>query len=278
MKFSNRASLLTRYQKLSGSSSSYITNMIGFERNLSSKKIKRNNHFILGLMMLNERTNGGILSNNYFNLALSNNIKLTENGTLKLALSGTYANKILNLSSATFQSQFGSFGFMNGASNYDPIPGINSNHIEINSGIAYQYLNSNFDYELGGAIFHASRPQEGQSANNKYILDPRGVGHATFKWRPSTNGEFMFSGNMQVQSNYTLILFGGTYTYLLQDEAAHKLTLGLWNKFNESLYPYFAMKVNGFEVGLSYNIVSGKSKTLNALTSIEASMTWDFGK
>lgn len=275
----NRASFITRNQWWGGGSQPYITNTISFERNLSSKQSNPSNQLALGLMMLNERSNGGVLSNNYFAAALSDQVRLSEHGVLKAAISGTYSNRMLNLASATFQTQFGSFGFMSTASNYDPISATNSSFVELNTGLAFEHTTTDFDYEIGGAIFHASRPKQGVFNNTKYDMDPRGVGHASLKWRPNANGEFLLSGNVQVQAKKQLVTIGGAYTVNLHDEADHKLTVGVWDRVDESIYPYVALQVKTMKFGLSYDVVSTKVKSsFNSVSSVEASIVWDFGK
>lgn len=275
----NRASFITRNQWWGGGSQPYTTNTIAFERKLSAGLINENNQLAIGLMMLNERSNGGVLSNNYFAAAISDQVRLTEHGILKAAISGTYSNRMLNLANATFQTQFGSFGFMNTASNYDPIAAANSSCVELNTGIAYEHTTSSFDFEIGGAIFHASKPKQGVFNNTKYEMDPRGVGHTSLKWRPNANGEFLFSGNLQVHAKKHLVTFGGAYTVNLHDEADHKITVGIWDRVGESVYPYVALQVKTMKFGLSYDVVSSKVKSsFNAVSSVEASVVWDFGK
>jgi hypothetical protein len=75
---------------------------MGYEGHILSNLTNKYNRLSLGLMMLNENSNGGILSNNYFNAALSNQTQLTEKIILKMAISGTYSNRMLNLSNSTF--------------------------------------------------------------------------------------------------------------------------------------------------------------------------------
>ena len=275
----NRVSFITRSQWWGGGSQPYITNMLGYERKLSSGIINENNQLSLGLMMLNERSNGGILSNNYFAAALSDQIRLSEHGVLKAAISGTYSNRMLNLAGANFQTQFGSFGFMSTASSYDPISATNSSYVELNTGLSFEHRTNDFDYEIGGAIFHASKPKEGVFNNTKYEIDPRGVGHASIKWRPNNKGEFLLSSNVQVQAKKQLVTIGGAYTVNLHDEAEHKLTVGLFDRIDESVYPYVALQVNTMKFGLSYDVVSSKVKSsFNAVSSVEASVVWSFGK
>lgn len=274
----NRTSFITRSQWWGGGSQPYITNNFNYERRIISGLLNENNKLTGGLTMLNERSNGGILSSNYFSAAISDQVRVSENGILKLALSGTYYNRMLDLSMATFQTQFGSFGF-NNTNSYDPISTTNTSNFELNAGMAYERTTTNLDYEIGGALFHISKPKEGMFNNGNYLMDPRGVGHASLKWRPNSKGEFLFSSNIQIQAKKHLTIIGGAYTVNLHDDADHKLTFGLWDRVNESISSYFSLQVKTLKFGLSYDVPTNSvHSSFNSVKSFEGSIVWEFGK
>ncbi len=279
MQAENKFSFISRNQWWGSGAQSYLTNSMSYEGHVLSNLTNKFNHLSLGLMMLNENSNGGVLNNNYFSAALSNQTQITEKIVLKLAISGTYSNRMLNLSNSTFQSQFGSFGFMNTASNYDPVAATSPSYIEMNTGFAMEYSSSYIDYEWGGAIFHASKPKLGFYDNTKYEIDPRGVAHGALTIRPNKNGAFIFSGNWQVQAQKQLFTIGGGYTFNVGDSANHQLSIGICDRINESIYPFASLKVNSFVIGLSYDVTTAKNKTsFSSLNSSEASIVWEFGK
>jgi len=279
MQAENKFSFISRNQWWGSGAQSYLTNSMGYEGHILSNLTNKYNRLSLGLMMLNENSNGGILSNNYFSAALSNQTQLTEKIILKMAISGTYSNRMLNLSNSTFQSQFGSFGFINTASNYDPVAATSPSYIEMNTGLALAYTSTTIDYEFGAAIFHASKPKLGFYDNTKYEIDPRGVAHGSLTIRPNKNGAFTFSGNWQVQAKKQLYTIGGEYTFNVGDSANHQLSIGIWNRINESIYPFASLRVNSFVIGLSYDVITAKNKTsFSSLNSSEASIAWEFGK
>ena len=55
--------------------------------------------------------------------------------------------------------------------------------------------------------------------------------------------------------------------------------LGLWQRFEESLYPYLSFESKKIKLGLSYDIVTNKIRTTyNNVQSIELSFSWKLRK
>ena len=277
-----RISMITRNQWWGGNSQPYLTNTVSFEKRIGEKNLGED-QFVMGLMLLNERSNGGVLSNTYFTGGLNyrNSLDAEGKSVLSGAISASYSNRMLDLSQATFQSQFGSFGFIQSASNYDPISSssLNNKYFDVNIGLSYEHKSNKMDYEIGSALFHASRPKEGVLNNTEYKMDPRVVFTSTLNWRPSITGEWSLSGNYQIQSQKQLLTMGVTYAVCVTDNTTHKAILGLYNRFNESVYPYIGIQSNDLKFGVSYDIITGAAKTsLNSVQSFEASMSLTIGK
>jgi hypothetical protein len=187
---------------------------------------------------------------------------------------------MLDLENATFQSQFGSFGFMQTASNYDPVSSFNLNnkYFDVNAGISYAHKGDKVDYEIGGALFHASTPKEGIFNNSKYNMDPRGVFNGSLKWRPTGKGKWDFAGNYQRQAKKQLVTIGASYAMYLSDSAGQKVIIGLYHRLKESFYPYIGIQSNDLKFGVSYDVITGPAKTsFNSVQSVEATLSLTFG-
>jgi type IX secretion system PorP/SprF family membrane protein len=269
----NRASFISRSQFWGGQS--FATNMLGFERNITASQ-QKDNQMNLGLMMLNERSNGGMLSNSYFNATVQDNVRLTENGVVKGGISLAYVNKLIDLSGATFGTQYGAFG--SSSTSYDPVGGSSIKYMDLNLGVAYEHTTDQLNFELGAAMFHAARPKESFIKSSNYRINTRNVAHAAVTWKPSAAYELLFAGNVQFVGSKKYTTFGGAFTYHLHDELANKLTIGIWNRVGEFVSPYVALQVKDAKFGLSYDVASNKIKTSsNSLSSVEASVVWSFG-
>ena len=278
---STRVQSNARNQWWGGTSLPYSTKTIQIERRLNSRN-SENNEIVLGLMFLNERSNGGILSNTFFSGAVNVKKKLDEKGNsiISGALSCSYNNRMIDLSNATFQSQFGSFGFIRTASNYDPIStfNLNSKYIDFNAGLNYEKKSQKFDFNIGGTLFHVGKPDEGFAPNGKYPIDFRKVITSSIKYRSEKNKEVEFLANFQNQNKSSLLTYGTTYSLIFDEIKGSKLTYGLFHRVNESIYPYVGIKYNGMNLGFSHDIITGSAKTsFNTVQSFELSLGYVFG-
>ena len=98
LKKESRLQMITRNQWWGGNSKPYTTNMVSLEKRLGEKSLGED-QFVMGLMFLNERSNGGILSNSFFTGAIKyrNSLDASGNNVLSGAISGSYSNRMLDL-------------------------------------------------------------------------------------------------------------------------------------------------------------------------------------
>lgn len=254
----------------------YVGNMINLERDLMLNKAKYNRLYI-AVSMLNESSNQGILNNNFFNFTLSNKVRISEKNSIKTAIQATYTNLFVNLNNSNFQSEFGNYGFLNNINTFDPIPSTSNSYYELNPGVIFEHQDSTYDFLIGGAIFHASNPRVSFFNNIKYQIPIRYVINGSLKLKLKNKNELIFSGYFQSNSKINRLTIGGLYSININN-SIKSLSFGIWNKFNEALYPYFAFKYNKIQLGISYDILENRKKISNFSTSsLETSMIWSFG-
>jgi type IX secretion system PorP/SprF family membrane protein len=274
-----RISFITRNQWWGGSTQPYTTNTVSLEKRLGGKSLEKD-QFVLGLMFLNERSNGGILSNTFASggLTYRNSLDALGNEVLSGGLTVSYSNRMIDLTNATFQNQFGSFGFMQSANNYDPISTLTNKYIDMSLGIAYESKSEKVSYMVGGSLFHASKPTAGVFNNTKYSIDPRLVLHGTVKFTSASKADWGIDGNVQMQGAKQLFTIGTTYSQPINSEATSKAVVGVYERFGESLYPYLGMHTAKWKFGVSYDIIQSEVKTtFNSIQSFEASFVLEFG-
>ena len=275
-----RVSCISRNQWWGGSSQPYATNTVSLEKRIGAKTLDQD-QFVLGLMLLNERSNGGVLSNTFASLGLSyrNSLDTAGNDVLSGGLIVSYSNRMIDLSKASFQTQFGSFGFMQSASNYDPISALNNKYIDMSMGIAYEHKSERVSYIVGGSLFHASKPNAGVFNDTKYTINPRVVLHGAVTFTNGNKVDWTIDGNVQIQGEKQLFTLGTTYAKPVNAQQTFKIVAGVYERFGESLYPYLGMKATNWKFGLSYDVIQSEVKTaFNSVQSIEASFVWEFGK
>jgi type IX secretion system PorP/SprF family membrane protein len=274
-----KVGLLIRQKWWGENARPFTTNAISVEKQLTSN-INYFNLMYVGLNMLNERSADGVLTNSYFGATLNDKIKIAEHDFLSTALSITYANRLVDLSAATFQSQFGSFGFMPTAVNYDPISLVSNKYFDLNAGLSFDHQGaSKLDYQFGVGLFHVNKPGQSVLNNENYKLAMRSVIHGNLIYNFNNKDKAQFGTNLQTQGQDNIFTFGGAYTRVLDAPKNINITVGLWDRWNEAIYPYIGVQYNDIHLGLSYDIPPADIRNrLGSVNSLEASLTWDIGK
>ena len=257
----------------------FNASLVAYEQKISHKK-QLNDYFALGGMMMMESSNGGLLKNNYLNISTAYHNALNEDGSRKLSLGLglVYANRMLDASKFITQSQFGSFGFMHTASNYDPINLSNNKYIDVNAGVAIEDIQSNFGYRLGAAMYHINRPSEGVFKTDEYRMKQKLILESELYFPTKDGGKWTISANNQMQGKFILFSLGAMYETNLPN-TEYTVGIGAWHRFEESLYPYLSVESKKLKLGLSYDMVTNKVRTkYNNVQSIELSMAWKINK
>ncbi len=257
----------------------FNASFISYEQKLRHKK-QLNDYFAIGGLMMMESSNGGLLKNNFLNFSSAYHNALNEDGTKKISvgLSIVYANRLLDASKFITQSQFGSFGFMHTATNYDPIHLSKNNYFDLNAGVAIEDKQPNFGYRLGASVYHINRPSEGVFKSEEYRVKQKLIIESELYIPSKNGGKWTISANNQMQGKFLLFSLGAMYEKELPN-SDYTLGLGLWQRFEESIYPYLSVESKKIKLGFTYDIVTNKVRTTyNNVQSIELSFAWKLGK
>ncbi|SKA11009.1 PorP/SprF family type IX secretion system membrane protein [Sediminibacterium ginsengisoli] len=274
-----RATAVFRSQWWGAYSEPYNTTSIAVEKGFTAGLAQKST-FGLGISLLNDASNGGLLKNNYAGLHAAYHLALDKNGDqqLGMGISGIYANRLLNLNMFEYQSQFGSMGFQRTAPSYD-VPVIdNRKYVDFNVGMIYSNRKANSGYYLGAALFHAAKPVQGAFKNSNYSLDQRYSFQGGIQWYAKNGNEFAISGLLDVQGGNKVFTAGAVYRMKMHTTAVETFNLGLWNRFGDACYPYVGVQGKKWLIGISYDIVTSKINDYNSVQSLELSCAWSFGK
>jgi type IX secretion system PorP/SprF family membrane protein len=261
-----------------GSSPAFNTVAASLEHKISSTT--SNGGFSLGLSMLSEGSNAGLLKNNYFSGGISYQQSLYADG--REALTGgvliTYANRYLDVDKLYFQSQFGSMGFQRSIPANDPAGIANNNYMDLSAGLQYSKTNERIGYSFGASIFHAAATTKNTAAEETYRLPARISLQAGVQLYLGMD-QLHFSGIAELQSQKSIYSLGGVYKMRINDDPAEFLNIGLWKRFGDSFYPYIAIEDEKWLAGISYDVVTGSLKELyGSVQSFEFSLILKFGK
>lgn len=258
----------------------YNTSSLSLEKGFATGSSQKSTLGV-GISLLNDASNGGLLKNNYVGLQAAYNLALDENGSQQIGvgISGTYANRLVNLNMFEYQSQFGSMGFQRSAPSND-VPVIDKNqYIDFNAGIFYSNRQENFGYHLGSAIFHASKPVQGAFKNSTYSLDQRYSFQGGMQWYAKSGNQFHISSLLDLQGTNQVLSLGGVYKIQTHAETVENFNLGLWHRFGDAWYPYIGIEGKSWLVGLTYDMVTSKIKADgSSVQSLELSFAWGMGK
>ncbi|MES2374644.1 MAG: PorP/SprF family type IX secretion system membrane protein [Bacteroidota bacterium] len=235
----------------------------------------------IGLSLLSDASNSGLLKNNFFAFGTAYNLALDRNGDeqIGLGLEAVYANRLVDGNKLELQSQFGSMGFQRSIPSGDPINTISNHYFDMNVGVYYSkyYPSNNWGFRAGAAIFHVSTPEEGVYNSNTYNINMRYSFQAGLVFKSTNGNELNVSAVNDRQGSNNIFSLGGVYKIKLMDNAMQSFNIGAWNRFNDSFYPYIGLEGQNWLVGLAYDIVNEKRNlALNGVQSIEFSLAWHF--
>jgi type IX secretion system PorP/SprF family membrane protein len=266
-----------RSQWWSASVAPYTTTSISLEKSLHSgtggKSI-----FGFGFSMLTDASNSGLLKNNFFTAGAAYNIALDGQGNehLGVGLEATYANRLIDASKFEFQSQFGSMGFQRSTPSGDPVSITSNKYWDVNMGVRYSKDYRKWGFNLGTAVYHASRPQEGFYSSAKFSVERRISLQAGTHFVLTNNDEIHASLMSDLQGENSVVTLGALYKARLSE--TQKLNLGLWCRFQDALYPYVGFETPNMVVGISYDVVNSQIRnSYNSVQSMEISFGWLFG-
>ena len=271
-----------RSQWWGGLTQPYSTMTVSFEKRLAAEKLNANSSLAMGLMMLSDQSNGGLLKNNFFSGGIAYNQALDGAGNQQLGagIAVTYANRLLDPNMFLFQSQFGSMGFQRNIPANDGVAIQNNKYWDVNVGAHYSsVINEKIAFNLGAAMFHVARPVEGAYSGTGYQINSRINVQAGLQYHLQNKSEVDISSMLESQNGFTIYSLGAVYKVRIEDETLTSLNIGLWNRFGDAFYPYLGLEANKWLAGISYDAVSSKVKTVySSVSSAEFSFAWKFGK
>lgn len=269
-----------RAQWWGGTIAPFTTTAVSLEKSFHAGTTG-NSNWGLGLSMLSDASNSGLLKNNFINASIAYNIALSGDGSqqLGIGMTGSFANRMLDASKFTFQSQFGSMGFQRSVSSGDPVNVLSANYFDMNIGAHLSSNKAKGGYALGFAAFHLSSPTQGTYNGSTYKVPMRYNIQGSVFTRMASKDELHFSTLTDIQGNNTIFTLGALYKMHTKDDTIESINLGVWNRFGDSFYPYAGIESKTWLFGISYDVVNSDVRNAyNAVQSIELSFALRFGK
>lgn len=267
-----------RRQWWGGTVAPYNTYTASIEKRIAMNSTG-DNQLGIGLMAFSDESNNGLLKDTYLSLGAAYNMTLDGAGRhhLGAGLTASYAGRLVDPSKFEFQSQFGSMGFQRSVPSNDPVT-IQSNHyLEVNAGLNYNYSDTKWGFNLGAAIFHASKPRDGVYLNSTYTIDARYSVQGGMYFNLANHNQLMLSEISEMQGQNSIHSIGAVYKISVKDKNLRSFNVGLWERFGDAIYPYIGLESERWIAGLTYDVVTSGVKTAsNSVQSMELSFAWQF--
>jgi type IX secretion system PorP/SprF family membrane protein len=257
----------------------FTTATVSLEKNLSGNKEK--NILAVGMMLLSDASNGGLLKNNYLSAGIAYHNALDAEGKHFLGggLTVNYANRLLDASKFQFQSQFGNNGFQSSLPSNDGVIIPKRSYIDVNAGLSYSFHGDNTGFYTGIGYHHAARPKDGAFANTAFKIEPRLSIQAGYSLNTDNNvGELAISSVWEQQGNFQQLTSGVLYKLGISESQLNlrSANFGVWYRFGNTIYPYVGLESDNWLFGFSYDIMTAKMAS-TSLQSFEFSFGWQFG-
>lgn len=255
----------------------FKTTSVSFESRVGEKRFP-DDEMAVGISMVNDASNGGLLKKNFISLGMAFNKRLSKYSTFGVGIAANYANMLLDQTQFTFQNQFGSLGFIRTLPTYDPLLVTNRTYFNADAGIHYSYVDSVWGFNLGTSIYHAAQNKQGLYEKSSFTF-PKRYSTRVSAFRKFKGGdELHFTAGYDKQFSNEVFTFGTIYKLKIPGEhPINKISFGLFDRVNDSFYPFVGLESSTWAAGFSYDIVNSDVRTkYNSVQSLEASFAWQF--
>lgn len=262
-----------------GAGEPFTTSTAAFDMKGSSFGYNPFDYWAIGASALTDKSAGGLLKSNYFSFSGAYHKALDEDGfqTVAAGFQGTYASRRVDLSNATFASQFSSNGFDLNLPNGESYITGSTSHFDVSAGLLYKYDDEERSYYAGAAVFHASQPKESILNSTTTKVPTRMSFEVGASLPVGYNSKVFLSGLFQQQAGVLNYSAGGAYSFGLPTEQNDmSLYLGGWYS-NASLSPYIGLQFNSMQLGITYDVVTSSLKAASKKNgSFELSLIYIF--
>jgi type IX secretion system PorP/SprF family membrane protein len=249
-----------------GGGTPFFTGSASYDAKISPQD--RGSVWALGINALEDRAAEGLFKANSISVSAAYHAKLDKQLQHSLGIGFTvgYHNKRIDFSKGSFADQFTVEGFDPNIPTGETNLTMSSSTIDVSSGILYTYDGTNTNAFIGVAGFHLNK-QKGNSlpvAVNSNGVRLAASGGISFK---TTKGRIFLSSIFQTMNSANTYAFGGAYKFeIATEEKQVALYLGGFIG-NASSYPYAAIQLNNLQIGLSYDILTGKANPNRRVTN-----------
>ena len=239
----------------------FVTSTVSYDTKLMPTKIPEHDIFSAGVMGLYDQSLAGGFKSVNVSANMSYHRSLNEDGqnNFGIGFQASYVSRAINYSDLDFASQFNGSGFDTNLPSYETFGSMRKSYFDINAGMLYSYKTDNTEVYVGASMFHVGNPNISFLKDERYKLPSRYSLHAGSRFALGDNGNELFLGGLYMyQAGATEKNIGIAYGMNISDEAT--VYAGSWYRFGEAVLPYVGLRYNGFQIGLSYDVINSDLK------------------
>jgi len=237
----------------------YLTFSGAYDTKIFSK-LAPNGFFSVGGVFNYDKQGTGELRLTQLSLAGSYTHQVGELSFLSLGLQMGSINRRFNMDGLTFENQYNGDVFDPNLDPRENFQNTSKTFLDFGTGLNYYFQSeSGFDLNIGGALFHLSKPDQSFFNQTSATLPFRMTGHLAGKapLNPKMDLKFRLLG--QFQGPYQEFLLGSALLYKLNDSRGKAMSLSLGTNFryageSDAIIPTVGFQYLSWYAELSYDI------------------------
>lgn len=254
----------------------YKTYAVGFEAPIMKGLYKKGN-LAIGLNLCGDRAGSADFNSNFFNMSLSNIMKLNRFNNLSMGFNFGYSERSIALNKLQWGSQYDSdFGYNSSLPTNEGNLMNKNGSFDVSAGMAWSYYNpdSELEVKLGASLYNINKPNISFSENDVMDQHYKSVIHAETKL-PFNNDIVELSSFYIMQGSLSEFVAGALYkkrlsTTKAKEKVNGELIIGSYYRFNDAFIPLVGFGVDNYQLFLSYDInISSLQTTSNYNGGIE---------
>lgn len=246
----------------------FNTGTFSYEQRLFINSLGESSKLGIGTMLMYDESLAGGLKSTYGALSVAYHQKIDQNGysTLGAGLQMAYGNRKIDYAKLNFSNQFSSGGFNTALPSGEMLGSNLRPYFDVNAGIVYSFNNDITSAYVGASVFHVSSPKQSVWQDTLSRIRRRFTLHGGVNYYiGESQNRMLISGVMMSQSKSFELNIGTAFGVYLggDDESPKYLYLGGFYRLKDAIYPYLSYQNNGFQFGLTYDIVTSGLKQVS---------------
>lgn len=186
---------------------------------------------------------------------------------LSFGFSGAYIQRAVDMSLATFTSQYYNGGF----SQYNPSGEKLSNQVinnwDLSTGVSLNssaLKNKSLTYYIGFAYYHITKPNQSFNEGAFVRLSPRWSANLGINYRINDVYSIIWHSNYTTQSPYSEVINGFLIEWRSLSINRFDIQAGVFDRLNDAIIPTIKIEYNNFSIVYSYDVTNSSLKVANS--------------